>query len=656
MVGMTDSSLKLLFSPIKIGKITLRNRIVFLPHSHNYPVTALPGNREAHYFAERAKGGVGLIIFGTQYVTATGSPAQANASDPRVVERYKRITDRVHEHGCHISAQFMHSGSSYTSSEEGLDWRMPYAPSSRIRDGTIAREMEYDDIQQSIEAYRVAARHVKEGGFDGIEIRLTAGLTEEFISGITNKRTDEYGGTLANRLRFPLEIIGAVRDEVGSGLVIDVRMCVDEIIPGGYGVEEGQEIARLLAASGKVDFITTGIGFAGASLSVLYHQGPYPMPQGFAVYAAEALKKVVDIPVVAHGRINDPLQAEQILAEGKGDLIGMARGLVADPEFPNKAREGRLDDIRRCIAYHEVCHGRNYKRSPITCVYNPAAGREEELGIGTLRPASVKKKVMVVGGGPAGLKLAEVAARRGHTVTLYEKAEELGGQINLAKRLPNREHIEEIATYLAHQVEKQGVEVRLGVEVTPETVLAAAPDIVVLATGSVPLIPSIPGADQDNVVTYWDVGRDLEVEGDSILLYDLHGYWSGASIAELLVSQGKKVHIVTPQPFVGADIYPGTLLLWHQRIDGKGVTWTTDANVEAISGNTVTISGTHWTGRRWTMDGIDTVVLACGGTPNDGLYKDLKGTVKELKMVGDCEAPLRIERGIYSAELLGREI
>ena len=152
------------------------------------------------------------------------------------------------------------------------------------------------------------------------------------------------------------------------------------------------------------------------------------------------------------------------------------------------------------------------------------------------------------------------------------------------------------------------------------------------------------------------MGRDLEVEGDSILLYDLHGYWAGASIAELLVNQGKKVHIVTPQTFVGADIYPGTLLLWHQRIDGKGVTWTTDANVEAISGNTVTISGTHWTGRQWTMDGIDTVVLACGGTPNDGLYKDLKGTVKELKMVGDCEAPLRIERGIYSAELLGREI
>ena len=400
---MTDTSLKLLFSPIKIGNITLRNRIVFLPHSHNFPELALPGEREAEYFAERAKGGVGLIIYGTQYVTATGSPAQANASDPRAVERYKRITDMVHEHGCHIVAQLMCRGGTHTFSEESLDWRMPYAPSSWIHGGTIAREMEYDQIQRTVEDYLLASRHLKEGGFDGIEIRLNAGLTEEFTSGITNKRTDKYGGTVAKRLRFALDIITAVRDEVASDLVMDVRICVDEVIPGGYGVEEGQEIARILANSGKIDFINTGIGSAGASIGTVYHQGPYPLPQGFAVYAAEAVKKVVDIPVVAHGRINDPLQAEQILAEGKGDLIGMARGLVADPEFPNKAREGRLDDIRRCIAYHEVCHGRNYKRFPITCVYNPAAGREKELGIGTMKPASVKKKVMVVEEAPPAL-------------------------------------------------------------------------------------------------------------------------------------------------------------------------------------------------------------------------------------------------------------
>ena len=653
---MTDSSLKLLFSPIKIGNITLRNRIVFLPHSHNYPVAALPGEREAYYFAERAKGGVGLIIYGTQYVHYTGSDAQVNAADPNVVDRYKRITDGVHQHGAHIVAQLMHMGSRHPFSDETLAWRMPYAPSSRVQYGTIAREMDYDQIQRAVEDYLLAARHVKEGGFDGIEIRMNSGLTDEFTSGISNKRTDEYGGTVAKRLRFSLDVLEALRGEVASDLVMDVRICVDEVIPGGYGVNEGQEIAKILADSGKLDFINTGIGFARSSLGNVYHQGPYPVPQGFAVYAAEAVKKVVDLPVVAHGRINDPIQAEQILAEGKGDLIGMARGLVADPEFPNKAREGRLADIRKCIAYHEVCHGRNSKRLPITCVYNPAAGREKDLGIGTLWPATVKKVVMVVGGGPAGLKLAEVAARRGHTVTLYEKADELGGQINLAKRLPHREHVEEITAHLAHEAEKHGVEIRTGVEVTPEMVSAAAPDAVVLATGSLPHIPSIPGVDQDNVVTYWDVARDLGVTGDSILLYDLHGYWSGASIADLLANQGKVVHIVTPQKFVGADIYPGTLLLWHQRIEGKGVTWTTDANVAEISGNTVTISGTHWTDHRWTKDGIDTVVLACGGAPNDGLYKDLKGIVKELKLVGDCEAPMRIERGIYSAELLGRSL
>ena len=649
---MTSSSLKLLFSPIQIGKLTLRNRIVFLPHSHNYPVEALPGEREAYYFAERAKGGVGLIIYGTQYVHNTGCTAWVNASDPRVVERYKRITDMVHQHGAHICAQLMHRGSYHGVSEEGLDWRMPYGPSSRAFDGTIVREMDHDDIQRATEAYQLAARHIKEGGFDGIEVRMNAGLIEEYASPKSNARDDDYGGTVEKRCKFARDMVQAVRDELGPDLIMDVRIAGDQVDPGGYGLEEGQEIARIMAGTGNINFINTAIGSAGG----LDIQGPYPLPQGYAVYAAEAIKKVVDVPVVAQGRVNDPIQAEQILAAGQGDLIGMARGLIADAEFPNKAREGRLDDIRKCIGYHEVCQGRNLRRRPITCVHNPAAGREKELGIGTLKPASVKKKVMVIGGGPAGLKLAEVAARRGHQVTIYDKGEELGGQNNLAKRLPHREHLDEITSHVAHQLEELGVEIRLGTEVTPEMAQEVGADAVVVATGSLPMIPSFPGVDQDNVITYWDVARDQGAKGDSILIYDPQGFWAGAGAAEMFADQGKKVHVVTPHTSVGADIHPLTLLLWKRRVEGKGITQTTEATVKAISGNTVTLSSTREKDQDWTIDGVDTVVLTCGATPNDALYRSLKGKVKDLHMVGDCEAPLKIERGIYSAELLGRSL
>ena len=466
---------------------------------------------------------------------------------------------------------------------------------------------------------------------------------------------------MAVRLRIvavsPLMWLGRCGIELGSDLIMDVRINADQVDPNGYGVEVGQEIARIMAGSGKIDFITTAIGGSGVSSSRgVYIQGPYPLPQGYGVYASEAIKKVVDLPVVAQGRVNDPIQAEEILARGQGDLIGMARGLIADAEFPNKAREGRLNDIRKCIGYHEVCQGRNLRQRPITCVHNPAAGREKELGMGTLRPAPVKKKVMVIGGGPAGLKLAEVAALRGHQVTLYEKAEELGGQNNLAKRLPHREHLEEITDHVAGQLEKLGVEVRLGTEVTPEMVQASGADAVVVATGSLPMIPSIPGADQENVVTYWDVARDQGARGDTILIYDLQGYWPAAGAAELLAGQGKTVHIVTPQTSVGADIHPLTLLLWQQRVQGKGIISTTDATLKAISGNTVTLSSAREGDQEWTIDGVDTVVLACGAIPNDALYKSLKGKVKDLHIVGDCEAPLKLERGIYSAELLGRAL
>ena len=608
-----------LFSPIRVGKATLRNRIVFLPHGNNFPVEGLPGEREAYYFAERAKGGAALIIFGTQFVHDTGGSPNVSATNPKVVERYKQITHRVHQEGALICGQLMHRGSKHSATEFGLGWRMPSSASPWFTDGTVAREMDQDDIREAIEGYMVAARHMKRSGFDGIEIRLNSGLVEDFTSRLSNMRTDQYGGTLEGRVRLALEIIRAVRQEVGSSLIVGARVCVDEVVPGGHGVEEGQEIARLVTASGQIDYLNTSTG--GEGLETIYKIGPYPVPQGFAVYAAAAVKEVSSLPVIAEGRINDPLLAEQILAEGKGDLIGMARGLIADPEFPNKAREGRLDDIRRCIGYQEVCQGRNAKRQPITCVWNPAAGREKELGAGTLKRASTKRKLTVIGGGPAGLKVAEVAARRGHQVTLYDAGSRLGGQINLAEKLPFRDHLGTIRQHLAHQIEKLGVEIKTGIDVALDRALSEPSDALIVATGSIPFIPNIPGSNQQNVVTYWDVARNGGVKGDSILIYDRQGFWPALGVAELLLNSDKKVHIVTPHSYIGATIEYGTLWLWNQRVSGRGLKKTTDATVKAIEGDCVTISMTHSPDEAWTVDGVDTVVLACEGFPMTGFIR-----------------------------------
>ena len=664
---MSDSPLKLLFSPIQVGKLTLRNRIVFLPHYNRFAVGRLPVEMDVQYFGERAKGGAGLIICGFganvcgDFAHHIGG-AFMDATNPKVVERYKRIADKVHQHGAHVSAQLVHAGGGGWGIGEpkgltGLNWVLNYSASARFaggEDATIIREMSRDDIQRAIEGYVKAARHVVAAGFDGIEIRMNDSLGYEFTSALTNRRTDEYGGTLEKRLRFVLDVIHGVREEVGPDVLLDPRVLVDEIIPGGYGLEEGQEIARILAATGELDFLNTGIGVG----TVHEKQGPYPTPLGYGVYAAAAIKKVADIPVVAHGRINDPVQAEAILAEGKADLIGMARGLIADPEFANKAREGRIDDIRKCIGYDDVCHDQAHRASPITCIHNPSAGREKQLGIGTLRQARRKKKVLVVGGGPAGLKVAEVAARRGHQVTLYDKGEELGGQINLAIRLPFRDHLGEIPSYLSNQLEKLGVDIKKRVEVTPEMVVAANPDVVVVATGSVPFIPDIPGVHQDNVVTYRDVARDGGVNGQSVLIYDRVGHWAAGSIVELLAGQGKKVHIVTPHRNVLSQIAEtnATLRFWEQRIAGKDIVRITDHNVRVIRNGTVTLTNSLDTGEERTVEGIDTVVLACGGTPDDTLYHALKDKSKALKMVGDCEVPLRIETATYFAELLGRAL
>jgi NADPH-dependent 2,4-dienoyl-CoA reductase/sulfur reductase-like enzyme len=347
--------------------------------------------------------------------------------------------------------------------------------------------------------------------------------------------------------------------------------------------------------------------------------------------------------------------AEQTLADGHADMLGVCRGLIADPEWPIKAQEGRLDDIRKCIADNEGCIGRLFKIRAITCIQNPAVGFERELGIGTITQASSKLKVMIVGGGPAGMEAARVAAMRGHEVVLYEKGSELGGQVNIAAKAPFRHEFGDISRYLGMQMHRLDVKVRLGVEATAETILAESPEAVIVATGSKPRLPDVQGVEQKNVVTYLQV-LDEEVEvGQNVVLIDDVGHYQAYGTAEFLLDKGKKVEIVTSNLYGGAAMDLTNLQPLYERLIPKGLKIRAMTGVRRIQGDEVVVYNVY-SDEENTIGGVETVVVAVGNDADNSLYYELQGEIKELHAIGDCVAPRNVARAIRDGFMLGRTL
>ena len=642
-----------LVSLVKIGSVKMLNRIVFLPH-----YTSLETDdgtiKEVHirYFAERAKGGTGLLIMDSQAIHRLGKESikTIEAYDKKVIPGYRRLSEEVHKYGSKIFVQLSHAGNTTLTHPPHLLLAPTQMSEPCYHYNT--KEMEIEDIKAVIRGFAISAKHVKEGGIDGVEIKGAShdGLLRSFISPFFNRRKDEYGGSFENRMRLPLEVVHATREAVGPDFPFGVRVCMDEFTPWGYGLEEGKRIVKAFVDTGEIDYISCDAG----CFSAFYIEIP-PMcvPLGFAEYLSAEIKKVTDLPVIAFGRINDPVQAERILADGNADLIGMARELICDPEFANKAKEGRDDDIRHCIACQDGCLYQVMQDKPIRCIQNPAAGREALYGIGTIKPAKKAKKVVVVGGGPAGLKIAEIAAKRGHKVSLYEKDEELGGQVNISAKIPHREEIKDVVRYLVIQIEKLGVDVNLNREITAETIQELDKDVLVVATGSSPALSDISGAEQDNVVVVWDVLLERIPIGDHVVLFDITRRWGGLGAAEFLVNLGKKVKIITPYFYVGQDLEPSNTALAYQRILDKEVTLIPNAEVKKIQGRTVTTANVY-TQKTQEIKDVDTVVMSVGNRSNTELYHAVKGKVKELYCIGDCVAPRLIQQAILDAEQLGR--
>jgi mycofactocin system FadH/OYE family oxidoreductase 2 len=665
---VTPRSYPHLFSPLRIGSVTVRNRIMQTAHVKLFAHNAIDSQRNVAYQAARARGGAGLLITGNRVVhptSTTGFPRVAWAYVPGALEADRRLTEAVHEHGAVIFAQLNHFGLN-ASSDSADDLRVLWGPSAVKSPayGETPKAMEIEDIREVVDWWGRSAELTREGGFDGTEVHISHSyLLHQFLSPLYNKREDEYGGSFENRLRFAREVIEEVRRRAGSDWVVGVRISLTDFIPGALDVEDAVRVATTLEADGRIDYVNvTAAGYHNIFKAI----EPSDVPDGYLVDLAAQVKAAVELPVFTVGGLKDPVLAEEIIASGKADMVAMTRAQIADPEFANKIREGREDEITHCIRGNQGCIGRVFKGLPIACTVNPAAGREARFGEGTMTPASDPAHWLVCGGGPAGMKAAETLAQRGHQVRLLEREDRLGGQVNLILRTPGRDEFGWIVRDLELQMRRLGVEIRLGTEATPELVRELAPDGVIVATGALPsrtgfssvnpLVERLPGSDRENVLTVWDVLLESRRVGRRVVVLDDDGTRYAAGVTEVLLDRGCQVELVSRWP----ALFPSTLTTLdmphlYARLLGKGLAYRLNSWALSIEDGSVTVFNLY-TGASETLADVDTVVLATGPKADESLYLALKGEVERLHRIGDCLAPRKLDHAIYEGYLAGREL
>jgi 2,4-dienoyl-CoA reductase-like NADH-dependent reductase (Old Yellow Enzyme family)/thioredoxin reductase len=628
-----------LFSPGFVGKLELKNRIVMPPMATNF-ATPDGGVNERHiaYYRRRARGGAGLIVFEHTGIARQGKafPNMALIDVDGKIPGFRKLTRAVHEEGAKIFIQINHAGRQTLSSITGFPLVAPSPIPCPVRQET-PRAFSREEISELIRAYADAAGRAKESGADGVEIHMAHGyLLNQFLSPFSNRRADEYGGSPERRLRAPVEVLRAVRERVGTDFPVTCRFSADEYVEGGLRIEDARKIAGELERNGADALHVSAC--VGASWYLLHP--PYYAQEGIFVPLAAAVKSAVGIPVITVGRIRTPDLADRVVSEAKADFVAMGRALIADPDLPAKAEAGRPEEITPCISCNRCAL--SIRKGALQCAVNPEAGREESLAFQT---APTPKKVWVVGGGPAGLKTAEIAARRGHRVTLFEKKRELGGQFLLAAIPPCKEVLDEFTRQLVGRTRKLPLEIRLGKAFEETFLEKERPDALVLATGAKPSPPPIEGLGSHPVLSPGEALSFPEKLGRKVLI--IGGGGIGAETADFLSERGKDVTLVEMREGIALDLVGHLQHFLNKRLKDKNVRVLTSTKVLRFEPSGVWVEDAA--GRR-KLEGFDSVVAAVGAKPENELASSLKGKVAEIFVVGDAARPREVLEALLEAE------
>ncbi|MCE7026617.1 NADH:flavin oxidoreductase [Jiella avicenniae] len=627
-----------LLKPLTIKGLTIRNRVMSTSHAPSYGKDGKPQQRYQLYHEEKAKGGIGLTMFGGSSSVSMDSPAapwnQISVADDSVVPFFREFSERIHRHGARLMIQLTHMGRRTKWDTE--HW-LPVKSASATREPAsraIAKALEQEEIDRIVADFAAAARRCKEGGLDGCEISAAHGhLVDQFWSPHSNHRTDKYGGSLENRMRFGIEVLSAMREAVGDDYVIGMRMSGDEMLKGGLSHEDCVAIAAEYTSRGLVDFLNVIGGQARDHIAHAISLPNMSFPVAPFLSLPSAIKREVDVPIFHAQRVTDLATGARAVAEGHVDMIAMTRAHIADPHLVKKLSEGRADDIRQCVGAG-YCIDRIYVGGDALCIQNAATGREATMPH-VIDKAATRKTAVVVGGGVGGLEAARVLAERGHAVTLFEKSDRLGGQINVASRATWREALSGIPRWLVSQLQKLGVDIRLNTEADEAAIAALSPDIVIVATGGLPQKGEAKGF--EHAVTTWDVLEGRSQPSGTVLLYDEIGGHNAASTAEVLAKMGCLVELVTHDRMIGEEIGPTNQPVHLRELYKLGVLMTPNSELIEIypEGNRLIAAIRNTMTDAEEERVVDAVVVDYGTLPVDDLHFALKDKAKNRGLTDD---------------------
>ncbi|WP_407334188.1 NAD(P)-binding protein [Enterovibrio sp. 27052020O] len=680
-----------IFQPLAINKLMIRNRVISTAHAEVYATeNGMPTERYIQYYEEKAKGGIGLCVCGGSSPVSIDSPQgwwkSVNMASDEVIPHLQNLADAMHKHGAHIMIQITHMGR--RSRWDGGNWPSLMSPSG-IREPVhraTCKTIEPEEIWRIIGDFAEATKRAQDGGLDGVELSFAhQHLVDQFWSPRVNRRTDEWGGSFENRMRFGVEVLKAVREEVGPDFAVGIRMTGDEFHPDGLDQDDMKEIAAYYDSLGLIDFFSI-VGSGCDTHNTLANVIPnmtYP-PEPF-IHLAAGIRSVVNVPVMHAQNIKDPVQAARALESGLIDFVGMTRAHIADPHLITKVKLGQTDQIRQCVGAN-YCIDRQYQGIDVLCIQNAATSREQTMPHIITKTDGQIRKVVVVGGGPAGMEAARVCAERGHQVTLFEKSRELGGQISLASQAPQREQIAGITRWFDLELRRLGVNLVFDVTADEAVIMAENPDVVLLAVGGQPFINQSPewGAEDGLVVSSWDILSGAVAPGKNVVVYDTICEFSGMSVADFLAAKGAQVEMVTDDIKPGVAVGGTSFPTYYRSLYARDVVMSSDLVLEQVyreGEKLIARFENEYTGVREERV-VDQVVIENGVRPDEALYYAFKegsrnhgqvdlealyaakpqpifaeqGEGYLLYRLGDCNAPRNIHAAIYDALRLCKDL